>query len=109
MSLFLKVTIIPPRAAGLGEKERAPLLLVIEIDAGPVALGDGAVGLPELDPPPQFHALAKIRTAAATVNIRSLMSCCPFEGDGSKPLSKPNTSEKRRECAVFAPSALPAP
>jgi hypothetical protein len=73
VSLFLKVTIIPPKAAGFGVNERAPLLLVIEMVAGPVAPGEGAVGLLEPDPPPQPDALVRTRIAAA-VNVRSLMA-----------------------------------
>ena len=46
VSAFLNVTIMPPNAAGFGVNERAPLLLVIEIEAGPGTATDGAVGLP---------------------------------------------------------------
>jgi hypothetical protein len=83
VSLFLNVTIIPPKLAGFGENDRAPLLPVIEMATGVVvAVGDGPVGLLELDPPPQFHAVARIRPAAAAGNIRNLMACILSHGDG---------------------------
>ncbi len=98
VSAFLNVTIIPPNAAGFGVNERAPLLLVIEMDAGPVAPpADGPVGLPELDPPPQPDALARTSVAAAAVSIRSRMTCILSKPRSARRiLSKLNTSQIMR-------------
>jgi hypothetical protein len=67
------VTICPPKAAGFGENERAPLLLVMVMVAGPVPVGDGPVGPADPPPPPQLHALRTARIADAAVRVPGRM------------------------------------
>jgi hypothetical protein len=84
VELFLNVTICPPRVAGFGENDRAPLLPVMVIVAGPVPPGDGDVGLPDPDPdpppPPQLHAVKSV-TVVAAANSRHFMLTA-FRRDG---------------------------
>jgi hypothetical protein len=109
VSLFLNVTIIPPKAAGFGENDREPLLPVIEMATGVAAVGDGPVGLLELDPPPQFHAVARIRPAAAAGNIRNLMACILSQSDGFETDEQAEYQRKRSRIQGFWPWGLTRP